>query len=63
VKAGDVVYVSDASAILGDVLSVDEATGTADVRWRATVTTENLDDLDHASSAAQERVVTDAFDR
>lgn len=42
-RVGDVVYVEGASAILGDVVHVEGEE--ADVIWRPTLTTEQLDEL------------------
>lgn len=49
-KVGDVVYVEGASAILGDVIAVDD--DGVEVTWRTVTTTEQPDDLTHAGGCA-----------
>lgn len=58
VKVGDVVYVEGASAILGDVLSVDVEEDQIEVRWRGTTSTEVADDLERAFVTKTGRVLT-----
>jgi hypothetical protein len=52
VKVGDVVYCEGASALHGDVVSVDEVEGTAEVRWRSAYSTESFEDLILVESAS-----------
>jgi hypothetical protein len=45
IQVGDVVYTEGVSAILGDVVHVNDEDGLARVVWRQTETTESVDDL------------------
>lgn len=45
IKVGDVVYAEGASALLGDVVSIDEDEDAVEVRWRQAFSTESTDDL------------------
>lgn len=44
IRVGDVVYCEGSSAIIGDVIALDDD-GAAIVTWRSTTTREALDDL------------------
>jgi hypothetical protein len=49
-SVGDVVLAPGASAILGDVVSVDKEDGVVVVCWRETTTTEPMDDIELVGS-------------
>jgi hypothetical protein len=49
-KVGDVVYTEGSSAILGDVIGIDDDECLVDVVWRATKSTEQPEDLIHATA-------------
>ena len=53
IRVGQIVSIESASAILGDVVSVDEVNGVAVVVWRTQQTTELLEDLTVVDEAAK----------